>query len=246
MEAKPFLSFLTVVLLLTLVTACSKKGSSGTHAGEGTSGYRIAAVQRIQFGTDTTDFSFTYDNQGRVVTQKSVTGGSEVNTSFVYTGNSILVTARTFTDTLTMDSVVLNDDGKISAIVSRSGRAVLNRVFTYDSQGVLTGETDQTDNNEAVASTYASADGDITATSNGRNFAYYSNQPDMPGDYWQLEQFLNYGAYYVQNAHMVETYGMGSGGDLNINYAYDSSGRVALLNVTGSLPAVFNITYDRP
>jgi hypothetical protein len=39
---------------------------------------------------------------------------------------------------------------------------------------------------------------------------------------------------------------MGSGGDLNINYAYDSSGRVALLNVTGSLPAVFNITYDRP
>jgi hypothetical protein len=246
MEARPFLSFSTVALLLTLIAACSKKSSSGNNAGELAMDYRIATVQRIQFGKDTTDFSFTYDNQGRLIAEKSVTGGYEVKKSFVYTGNSILVTTRYFADTLVTDSVVLDDDGKISAVVSRSGKAVLNRVFTYNSQGVLIRETDQTDNNEAVAATYASADGDITASSNGYNFTYYSNQPDMPGDYWQLEQFLNYGAYYVQNTHMVETYGMGSGGDLNISYAYDSSGRVAVLNVTGSLPGVYNITYERP
>ncbi|HEV3324689.1 MAG TPA: hypothetical protein VG052_03765 [Puia sp.] len=246
MEARPFLSFSTVALLLTLITTCSKKSSSGNNAGEWMTDYRIAAVERIQFGSDTTDFSFTYDNQGRLIAEKSVTGGYEVNMSFVYTGNGILVTTRYFADTLATDSVVLNDDGKISAVISRSGKAMLSRVFTYNSQGILTRETDQTDNNEVVAATYAAADGDIVATSNGHHFTYYSNQPDMPGDYWQLEQFLNYGAYYVQNAHMVETYGMGSGGDLNISYAYDSSGRVAVLNVTGSLPGVFNITYDRP
>ena len=246
MEARAVLLFSTAALLLMLIAACSKKSGSGNNSGELTPGCRIAAVQRIQFGNDTTDFSFIYDNEGRVITQKSITRGYEVNMSFLYTGNSILVTTRYLADTLATDSVVLNGDGRISTVVSRSGNAVLNRVFMYDGEGVLIRETDQADNNEAVVNTYESADGDITAASNGRHFTYYSNQQDMPGDYWQLEQFLHYGAYYVQNAHMVETYGMGAAGNLDISYAYDSSGRVAVLNVTGPLPGVFNITYDCP
>lgn len=246
MEARSVFCFSAVALFLTLIAACSKKSGSGGNPGELIMGDRITAIQRIQFDNDTTDFSFAYDSQGRIIVQKSVTSGYEVNRFFLYFGKSILVTTRYFADTLATDSIVLNDEGKISTVLSRSGQSLLNRVFTYDARGVLTRVTEQEDNNEAVTDEYVAADGDIAAVSNGDNFTYYSNQPDMPGDYWQLEQFLNYGAYYVQNAHMVATYGMGRAGDLRISYAYDSSGRVAMLNVSGCLPEVFNITYDRP
>jgi len=227
---------IVAILSLFLSPSCSKKSNSHTQT------CQIITVTD-QYGTSTTTYNITYDNNNRISTEQYTSSGTATSRVFTYLGNTVIV-ATTAGTVNARDSLTINSDGLIASdYYSDNNSNSSNTIYTYSGTEVLKSVLTQ-GANPPTTSTYTWTNGDMTAANqNGTNSTYtYNTKASQSGDYWQIVQLVNFGGFFVRTAHQLAGYQTGTTIE-NINYTYDNTGKIT--NVTGTQnTTVENITYQ--
>lgn len=173
-----------------------------------------------------------------ILKQNSVTTTS--GQIFRYGVGYVLVGYINGTDTSTLDSLVLNSNGRIREHW-RPGSDQL-WTYTYASNGEVLQRTESRPQQPAISphtTVFNWSNGDLVNTSDGDVYTYDTTKKVAPGDNWMVVMLEEYGnmAYTIKNAHMQT-----SEDHDNFTYVYDASGKV----ISYATTATSLITYTCP
>lgn len=219
--------------MITAATSCKKKDDEQTC--------RIVTVTSND-GTSTEVTNITYNNDGKVSTI-SQAGSSGYSKVFTYSGSTINITESNGSGTITYTYVVtLNSKGNVSTIVETpaGGSNTYTLTAQYDGNGNLTSLTSQSGGGSPSVTATTFTNGDLT-TFTGGSFEYYTDKSFQDGDYIKLQQWLQYGALYIVNKHLVKSSTFGT--DVT-NFSYEfTDGRISKLTSTGT-SGVSTVNYQ--
>ncbi len=229
--------FPLIVVALTclfLSPSCSKKSGSAAQT------CQIITITD-QNGASSTTYNITYNNAGQISTEQFSIGGTANSRVFTYIGNTEMITATGGAVPIT-DSITLNSDGLIQSDYNTNQSNITATTYTYS--GTEVQKAVQVVNGGAPTTTiYSFTNGDLTSSSGSSSGTYtYNTKASEAGDYWQIIQLLNYGAFFVKNAHQLAGYQVGPTVE-NVNYTYDNTGKITAVTGTSGA-AVENITYQ--
>jgi len=228
-----------LLILFTQLPACSKKSSSPPSIVANSC--KLTGINGVSAnGLET--YSITYNSDGKVSTIVQSSSGSTLKMTYTYSGNVILMISSGYTNgDVVTDSVVVNSDGLMLSDLERNIFGTSLTTYTYTGTEVASSifqEAGQTPS----ATTFTFTNGDLTGAA-PTNIYTYSDKPSAPGDYIQILQLIVYAAPYIKTAHQCTSY-TSNGETSNFTYAYDSTGKITQMVVTGSSDFTFNYSYD--
>lgn len=197
-----------------------------------------------QYNSSTATINISYNNDGKISTIQR-TGSSPSTQVFNYNGNLLMISTSSSGSVTSTDSVVFNSDGLISYSMEKdaSNNKTVN-IYTYSGTQLLK-STSQYNGGAIQTTTYTYTNGDLTGSSDGTNtgvYSYYTDKTFADGDYLKLVQLINYGAFFVKNAHLIKGFQEGSTVE-NFNYTFDNTGKITgLTATTGS--SIETVTYQ--
>jgi hypothetical protein len=234
---KPIFPLLIIAIVSLFVSpSCSKKSSSSAQT------CQIITVTD-QEGTNSTIYNITYNNQGKISTEQYNQNSTPYSRVFTYIGSTEIMTTTGGASTIT-DSITLNSNGMIESDYETDGTNVSITTYTYSGTEVQK-SVNVTNGGAPLTSTFTWTNGDLTGGSlsgSGTATYTYNTKASEAGDYWSIVQLVNYGATFVQSAHQLAGYQVGTTIE-NVNYTYDNTGKIT--EVTGTTGSdVENITYQ--
>lgn len=194
------------------------------------------------FGQSSATYYVTYNDDGQIAAIQQ--GGGTTLKTFTYTGN--LVVAKTIASgTLqSTDSILLNSNGLMISRVSTDGTNRDVQTFSYSANGQIQSITSQHNGNTPAILAYQITNGDATTSSDGSSYSYYTDKPYADGDYFQVSQLLNYGAYFMKNAHLIKSFQNGAT-TTNFTYTFDASGKIiSLISMSAYLTQIIDYGYS--
>jgi hypothetical protein len=206
-----------LLILLTQLQACSKKSSSSPSTAANSC--KLTGINAVG-GNAVETCSVTYNSDGNVI--KMTTSG--------YTNGDVVI-----------DSVVVNSDGLMLSDLESNIFDTSLTTYTYTGTEVASSIFQQAGHTPS-ATTFTFSNGDLTGTGSTDTITY-NDKPSAPGDYFQIIQLLNYAAPYIKTAHQCTSY-TSNGVTSNFTYAYDSTGKITQLVLTGLSNGTFNYSYD--
>jgi len=231
------LSLIFFCSALTLLVSCKKTGSSASVC-------KIAAIQY----DDGESYSFTYDAQGRLQSEKYVNSTGYTNMNFQY-GTNLAV--RVSTDELGnswKDSLFINSDGSVAKDLFSRPSDSDKAAYTYGSGSEVQYESYQsysTTVSPVYYYNYTFANGDMTIDGAGDTYTYYTDEPYQVGDYTQLTQFEEYGVgnFVTKSAHLVKSMSNRPGENVTFAYNFDKTGKITSIQLGGSATEEIDIIY---
>jgi len=228
-----------LLIFLTQLPACSKKSSSSPSTAANSC--KLTGINVVG-GNAVETCSVTYNSDGKVSAIVQSSPGSTLTMTYTYSGNVIMMTTSGYTNgDVVIDSVVVNSDGLMLSDLERNIFDTSLTTYTYTGTEVASSIFQEAGQSPS-ATAYTFTDGDLTGTGPDETFAY-NDKPSAPGDYIQLLQLLTYAAPYIRTAHQCIS-STANGVTSNFIYAYDSTGKITQLVMTGSENATVNYSYD--
>ena len=218
----------TLLLVIVIGTFSRCKKSSGA-SNQTNNSCPITAVDR-QSITDTIHWTFTYDGQNRLVSNRQINSLSGIpeEMTFQY-GTGYLITTFVVQGTGYEDSLVLNSNGSVNTDYHIATNSTYFTRYAYSSDNeLLQTTTTVPSNNESFTTVYTWANGDMIASSDGFTYTYDSTKKTQTGDWWQTQQYIQYGdgAWTIKNTHLQTGSNYTNGTPLKYTYDYDSKGRI--------------------
>jgi len=219
---------LLAVSVIAGFAACKKKSSSTPAKPQ----CKIVALTDNYSG-NTTAFTITYGNDGKVSTLVAK-GSSNFRKVFTYSGSMIFINVSDTTGTVTeTDTVTLNSSNLVLSVHQHySASSYYYTTMTYDATNQLA-TTTATSGGTPTVTTYSWTNGDMTQSTDGSTtstYTYYTDKNAEDGDLFQVEQLVQYGAFYINNKHLIK--GTGGSTVLNCNYVFDTDGKITSLTAT--------------
>ena len=232
-----FLSFVFFCSIMTLFVSCKKSSSSASVC-------KIAAIQY----DDGQSYSFTYDGQGRLQTEKYVNSTSYTNISFQYGTNLVVKVSTDQLGNTSKDSLFLNSDGSVAKDLFSRPSDSDKAVYTYSSGSEVQYESYQsysTTVSPVYYYNYTFANGDMTIDGSGGTYTYYPDEPYQVGDYTELSQFEQYGAgnFVTKSTHLVKSMSNRPGENVTFAYNFDKTGKITSIQLGGSATGEIDIIY---
>lgn len=240
--------FLISLLLLITFSACKKTDHN-------TSAPTIKC--RLATATDNAGHmsnTFLYDDSNRLVTLVHVSDSDPYTKHLSYKGDSIISYIDAGINSST-DTIVRNKFGLIAKErqVSSPYDAVNNASFTYDANGVLTSSAVGPNSSASTTVDYTFINGDnIYQKYNSQGniaidtFSYYTDKPSVPVDFFQYQQDVFYGSYYLINKHLLKSYQIAPYHG-EYTYDFDAHGNISTLySDFGNAKDTLHFTYICP
>jgi hypothetical protein len=228
-----------LLILLTQLPACSKKSSPSPSTAANSC--KLTGINGVS-ANGLEACSISYNSDGKVSTIVQSSPGSTLTATYTYSGNVIKMTTSGYTNgDVVTDSVVVNSDGLMLSDLTRNIFDTSLTTYTYTGTEVASAiyqEAGQTPS----ATTYTFTNGDLTGAGPAETITY-NDKPSAPGDYFQILQLLSYAAPFIKTAHQCVS-STSNGVTSNYSYAYDSTGKITQLVLTGSSNGTFNYSYD--
>jgi YD repeat-containing protein len=238
--------FLSAATVIAMFSNCSK--SAGTTAT--TDSTKTTTTTTITTPVPTCDltgitqgnaqtYTLGYDDQHRLTSWHgtfTIAGTNNVeqqSEAFEYGTNYVIATW--VGPVTTIDSLVLNSDGSISADYFSDATTSAVTKYTYTSNGELLTSTHTQDGTTSAPKIYTWENGDLATTSYGATFNYDTTKKVVTGDENQLTQLLQFGtnAWTIRNTHVLTSEFIGF--TETYSYTYDSTGKItSLTNVSPS------------
>jgi hypothetical protein len=193
-------------------------------------------------GANPATSNYTYDNEGRIQTSVTTSGGNTYKNVYTYSDGTIIISGSNGSTLTSQDSIRHNDAGMITYIRTYyyPGTTYSERTYTYNSAGEVL-KTVSSNNNSAApdpnppltTTTHTYKDGNYAASSTGEELEYYTDKAERPGSYLHLFQFVNYGseAKIFKATKMLKAVKTASS-IINFNYTYDNEDKVTQMRVT--------------
>jgi hypothetical protein len=118
------------------------------------------------------------------------------------------------------------------------------QTYSYSANGQIQSITSQYNGKTPTVTTYQFTNGDATSSSDGISYTYYTDKPYAEGDYFQIVQLLNDGAYFLKNAHLLKSFQVGTSTVYNFTYTFDASGKITSFTMTSTNNGTQIIDYD--
>jgi hypothetical protein len=228
-----------LLIFLTQLPACSKKSSLSPSTAANSC--KLTGINGVSANALET-CSITYNTDGKISTIVQSSPGSTLKSTYTYSGNVIRMTTTGYTNgDVVTDSVVVNSDGLMLSDLERNIFDTSLTTYTYTGTEVASSIFQQPGQTPS-ATTYTFTNGDLTGFGPAETLTY-NDKPTAPGDYLQIEQLLAQAAPYIKTAHQC-TSSTANGVTSNYNYAYDSTGKITQMVITGSSNVTFNYSYD--
>jgi hypothetical protein len=236
---KPSLLYSLLLLpLLMQVFACKKSSSSHSTA---SNSCKLTGINEVG-GTNLETASITYNSDGKISTIVQSSSTSTLTMTYAYSGNVIIMTSSGYTNgDVVTDSVVVNGDGLMVSDLERNIFDTTLTTYTYSGTEIAS-SIFQEAGQAPSATTYTFANGDLTG-SGSTDTITYNDKASAPGDYFQVEQLLEFAAPFIKTAHQCTSY-TSNGVTTNFTYAYDSTGKITQLVIAGSQNGTLNYSYD--
>lgn len=222
---------------ITVVAACSKKGSSNSQ-----NHCKISAVTDSAIGQSSVAYYFNYNDNGQVAT--IVQSEGKMIKAFTYANNLVVVKTTAAGALQSTDSILLNSGGLMTSRVSTDGTNRKVQTFSYSANGQIQTMTSQYNTNTPAVTAYQITNGDVTGSSDGSSYSYYTDKPYAAGDYFQISQMLNYGAYFIKNAHLLKSVQSGTT-VANFTYTFDANGKItSLISISTAIAQLITYSYN--
>ena len=244
---RPFCTLLALSLCCsTLILSCKKN--------DGTASCRLLSAHQKIASYDATT-TITYDASGRI-SSTSTAGTTNKSRTFSYSNDSVSI-VETGVTANALYTVVFTTDRKLKDVFSKTATGTVNYSIHYDynSAGKMVKQTTTYGTTAPQISniTY-NASGDAifsqlsTAASPNSFSNYYTDRALQNGDGKSIDNFLNYGATAVTNAHLIkaDSTTAGSGVLTSYSYTFDEKGNILQMTqvIGSSTPATNDYTYD--
>jgi YD repeat-containing protein len=229
-------SIIYFFLIVALFSACSKKKSTlpSGNCNLNMIHDTLGQTNIVQINI----LGLSYNSSNQINTISSNLGGILTVQNFKYIGNTTTISTDVLNNSTVVDSITYNSAGQVTYISHPEGSDTTHLRFTYDGNGQLINSTNQHQPNDVIlTTTYQYINGDISETINDRPnspdtlyYTYYTDKPfSAMGDYSAWTQFSVYNVIFTKTAHLVKSiafYDNGLGYIVNVNYTFDSQGRV--------------------
>ena len=232
---------ITLIVASLLITSCSKDKDDKQKS------CRVTAATVTGSGS-TTSYVLSYDDQDRLASVQSTSGGSVDVSLFTYTNNVILITRATNGTIGSVDSIVLNGAGLLQYLKNRTvgSNDYSESVVTYNGNEVTT-ITSSSNGGSTNSQTAVFSGGNLSSIAYGSSistYAYDTQHEFQPGDYLYFAQYSQYGCFYIKNKNVLQSTTSGSSTQ-QFNYTYDSDGRISGAQViSGSSISSLAYTYS--
>lgn len=238
----------SLVIISLAVFFCSTNISCKKLFGEDEKKCHITSITTNN-GTETTVFTVTYNNDGKISTLSEVRTGFTQNKVFNYSGNTVLINTTDGSGSLIQfDSITVDNRGRpinIREYDDATHATWRNNVLEYNgddmSRLIATSESSATPqisitiyNNGNMVS-LQSPNGNIT-------LEYYTNEKVQPGDYLEVSTLIQYGMTIYPHKNLVKTLATGST-IFNFNYEKNSDGYITKITATSGT-SVSTVTYQ--
>ncbi|MBN9381941.1 MAG: hypothetical protein J0H74_14330 [Chitinophagaceae bacterium] len=231
------IAWVLLTCCITMTAACSKKGSSNSQ-----NHCKISSIADSALGQSSAAYYITYNDNGQVAAIQQ--GGGKMLKTFTYTNNLVVVKTTASGALQSTDSILLNSNGFMTSRVSTDGTNRDVQTFSYSANGQIQSITSQRNGNTPAITVYQFTNGDAAGSSDGSSYSYYTDKPYAAGDYFQVSQILNYGAYYIKNAHLLKTFQSGAT-NVNFTYTFDTGGKiVSLVSISAYLTQIIDYGYN--
>lgn len=235
---KPLKFLLTVFIATALYSSCNKD-TAGPQKPE----CRIVSISP-SIGIVTT---VVYDAKGRMQT---IMQGNYI-TDFIYTGNTIVATKsgngnfnRKTIYTLHSNGLPANRRVELNA----AGDNWYNSAYQYNGSQVINATTTNSGGGSPNIISYTWTNGNLTSkTDDGETitYAYYTDKPYSPGDYWDIFNFLSEGGVALaRNKNRLKSITVST---LSETYEYTTGaeGQLTSVKATGNAGfTIYNLQYQ--
>lgn len=243
MAVNRFTAPLLLSIALIMVTAsCKKKDDSDKPV------CRITSINTVDNNANSI-LSITYNNDGKFSTITNTSAASPVTrTVFTYGSNAITVTNTTGANNEVTGTIEIQTDSRqhmVSAIFKNAlGKVQSTATIEYDASGHLTKINNQDGGGTPTVSTAVFTGDDLTSLNSTSltTYTYYTDKAVQDGDYFKILQLTQFGALYVDNAHLLKSQQDGNSAPDNFNYDFDADGKITKLTMTSGA-TVFTIAY---
>jgi hypothetical protein len=239
---KEIILLFSVIFFSCLFFSCEKEGDQ-------TADCRISSITETT-GSTVRTYTLTYNNDGRLSTLNA--GGSNpTSKTFIYTGNTLLITTTTITGSSTTtnrDSLTLDDRQRPINIRQyfNDGAIWFNMILEYNGDNLV--RSHRTTNTNAVPETTH-----LTYDNNGNvvrfespsgieTMEYYTHEKVQPGDWLEALSLMVYGISVYPHKNLVKSYNNGTAIG-NFSYEKNDDGLITKCTTTGG-PAVSTMTYE--
>lgn len=234
-------TFLLSVACLLFSLSCNKSGAAHSAC-------RLTTVSE-NAGSDLITYNLSYDSQGRLAGVAGSGGSiSPFTRTFVYSGSHLILVTTTATGSPSvLDSVLLDDNGKVIYVYEGSNGSYNTLTCTRDSQGQLQKSVNAHNGNITYTSTFQYSNGDLTSgmlAGTPFNFTYYPDKPAAITDALSIAYWMQDGAVIYNNRHLVKSY-QTSAVTQTFTYSTDASGNISDATVaSNSDTTIYHYTYD--
>lgn len=241
------ISTLAISTLMLGVSSCKKTDNKNNVV------CKITSAVATPTGGTPSSINFTYDN-GKL-SSVITTGSSASSKNFSYSGNTINIIEKDGSGAIdNTKEITLNSNNKIGTITEKDPSGTIQNIMTcyYDANGDLQrtisiysgGTPDTTDFIFSGGNLFSvKSPGSTSMTT----LSYFTDKTWQEGDYIKLIQFVDYGAFYIQNKNLVKSLSFGSSTQ-DFSYEYNSAGRITKLTMTsgGIVSNTVTYSYDCP
>ncbi len=191
----------SVLLIASIGSFCSCEKSSNVITPLPAKVCRIMQVDELH-GNDVIKYNVVYNKDGKIIIVNTATNIK----NFTYNGN-VIMTPDTTGDG-SMDSIVLNSQGLISAVykVQHGLAGIKGDRYAYNDDGTIA--TITRIGSGSPHAVYQSSDGDITSVTDAEwnlneSYNYFTNYGWLDGDVKKWEQMKLYGSgYFFKSKHL--------------------------------------------
>lgn len=194
-------------------------------------------------------YTFSYNNDNKVIQIAATGGSSPSTTTLTYSGTTVNIISRSGGSIDGKVILTLNDASHVTRMEDRD--PVSNSIdsytdYTYGTNGNLTSYTSKYGSSAPELTTVATTNGNITSIASAGDITtleYNTDQAWRSGDYIDIIQRLQQGNnFYLFNQNLLKS--TTNGGDIsNYNYTYDANNNIATLQIVGGGSAT-GVTYQ--
>lgn len=238
MKKQRLLLFAALVAFTVFFVSCKKHNDSTPSVQ-----CRISNIKVNN--SDSTVFHLEYDSAKRlksITTTPSYIYGTKF---FIYSGNLIYVSTDSGKGKMgEVDTISLTPSGKIATVIQFwSNSLPIIDSMTYDNHDQLIKliEINGPIRSEA---TYTWNNGDAISRDgqkylNSQSFSYYTDKNAADGDFYNMQELLNWGAHALCSKHLMKK---DDGED--ISYTFDTDGKIITATVNSGAPRDIVYTYS--
>lgn len=239
---KSLLSILTIGALAATIASCNKTDDKTTVC-------RITSIINSQQNQVNSSTKIVYD-EGRIasILTTGVSGGIK---TFTYGVGTITVVEKDNNGKLQRTKyLVLTPDNKIASLTEKNAANVTEDVtyYYYDGDNHLNRIVNTASNGLTDTTMVTFIDGNMTNTVNNTtkavtSYIYDDNKLFMDGDYLQIMQTLDNGGLAVINKSVLKSMVTNNGTPTNIQYEYNSLGKITKMIVSGAIADEYSYEY---